>query len=214
MFTGIVQAQCPVVSIEDVDGIRRFSVELGDLANGLEHGASVANNGTCLSATSIDAGTVTFDVISETLSLTNLGDVSVGDTVNIERSMTFGDEVGGHIVSGHVSTAATVTKIEVEDANRTMWFQTTADAMPYLLMKGFVALDGASLTISRVDRATNQFAVSLIPDTLRKTSLGRVQPGDRVNVEFESQTQAIVDTVRQFLTDPELRQQILGSEPA
>lgn len=211
MFTGIVQAQCPVVAIEDLDGIRRFSVELGDLADNLEHGASVANNGTCLSATAIENGTVTFDVISETLELTNLGDVTVGDTVNIERSMTFGDEVGGHIVSGHVSTAATVTKIEANEANRTMWFQTTAEAMPYLLMKGFVALDGASLTISRVDRAANQFAVSLIPDTLRKTSLGKVQPGDRVNVEFESQTQAIVDTVRQFLTDPELRNQILGN---
>lgn len=212
MFTGIVQGLCPVVAIEDVDGIRRFTVELGPLADGVKHGASIANNGTCLSATEMTDGQVTFDVISETLTVTNLGDVSVGDSVNIERSMAFGDEIGGHIVSGHVSTTATVSSIEAEGANRTMWFETNPEAMPYLLMKGFAALDGASLTISRVDRETNRFAVSLIPDTLAKTTLGRIGIGDRVNVEFDSQTQAIVDTVRGMLTDKTLRDQILGTE--
>ncbi len=212
MFTGIVQAQCPVVAIEDDDGIRRFTVDLGQHAENLQHGASVANNGTCLSVTAVDDGRVTFDVISETLSLTNLGDVSVGDLVNIERSLGFGDEVGGHIVSGHVSTTATVDNIEADGANRTVWFQISTDAMRYLLMKGWVAVDGASLTISRVDRENSRFAVSLIPDTLSKTTLGRVTDGDRVNIEFDSQTQAIVDTVRDVLGDPELRDQILGTE--
>ena len=214
MFTGIVQGLCPVVAIEDVDGIRRFTVELGELADGVKHGASIANNGTCLSATEMGDGRVTFDVISETLTVTNLGDVSVGDSVNIERSMSFGDEIGGHIVSGHVSTTATVSSIEADGANRTMWFETNPEAMPYLLMKGFAALDGASLTISRVDRPTNRFAVSLIPDTLEKTTLGRIGVGDRVNVEFDSQPQAIVDTVRDVLTDETLRDQILGTESA
>jgi len=209
MFTGIVQGLCPVADIEDVDGIRRFTVDLGPLAEGVAHGASIANNGTCLSATAIDGGLVTFDVIAETLTVTNLGDVTVGDAVNIERSMSFGDEIGGHLVSGHVSTTATVVKIEADQANRTTWFQTTAEAMPYLLMKGFVALDGASLTISRVDRPANRFAVSLIPDTLAKTTLGTVAVGDRVNVEFDTQTQAIVDTVRSMLGDPDVRAQIL-----
>lgn len=213
MFTGIVQGLCPVVAIEDHDGIRRFTVDLGPLADGVQHGASIANNGTCLSATEMGDGLVTFDVISETLTVTNLGDVSVGDSVNIERSMAFGDEIGGHIVSGHVSTTATVSEIETDGANRTMWFTVGADAMPYLLMKGFVALDGASLTISRVDRATNRFGVSLIPDTLAKTTLGRVTVGDRVNVEFDTQTQAIVDTVRAMLTDPAVRSQMLGTDP-
>ncbi|MEM7322946.1 MAG: riboflavin synthase subunit alpha [Actinomycetota bacterium] len=212
MFTGIVQGLCPVVAIEDVDGIRRFTVDLGPLADGVKHGASIANNGTCLSATAMDGGLVTFDVIGETLTVTNLGDVSVGDSVNIERSMAFGDEIGGHIVSGHVSTTATVSEIETDGQNRTVWFTTEAEAMPYLLMKGFTALDGASLTISRVDRPTNRFAVSLIPDTIEKTTLGRVVVGDRVNVEFDSQTQAIVDTVRDVLTDQTLRDQILGTE--
>lgn len=212
MFTGIVQAQCPVVGIEDEDGIRRFTVDLGPHAADLKHGASVANNGTCLSVTAVDDGRVTFDIIAETLSLTNLGDVAVGDLVNIERSLGFGDEVGGHIVSGHVSTTAAVDLIEEDGANRTVWFKTTAEAMRYLLMKGWVAVDGASLTISRVDRDSSRFAVSLIPDTLSKTTLGRVTPGDRVNIEFDSQTQAIVDTVRDMLSDSELRNQILGTE--
>lgn len=212
MFTGIVQGLCPVVAIKDADGIRRFTVDLGDLADGVQHGASIANNGTCLSATDVDGGRVTFDVIAETLTVTNLGDVAVGDSVNIERSMAFGDEIGGHIVSGHVSTTAAVAAIEADGANRTMWFETNPEAMPYLLMKGFAAIDGASLTISRVDRKANRFAVSLIPDTLEKTTLGRIGVGDRVNIEFDSQTQAIVDTVRDVLTDSTLRRQILGDE--
>lgn len=213
MFTGIVQALCPVVDITDADGIRRFTVDLGPHADGLELGASVANNGTCLSATVIDGGSVTFDVIGETVRLTNLADVSVGDMVNIERSMRFGDEVGGHIVSGHVSTTATVVDIEADGANRTVWFQATEDAMPFLLMKGWVALDGVSLTISRVDRAAARFAVSLIPDTLRKTTLGRVSVGGRVNVEFDAQTQAIVETVRNMLRDRDMVAQLLAGDP-
>jgi len=98
MFTGIVQAQCEVTNINDVDGVRQLTVDLGNNADGLQRGASVANNGVCLTATKMDAGSVRFDVIEETLSLTNLGNVQVGDKVNIERSLSFGDEVGGHIV--------------------------------------------------------------------------------------------------------------------
>ncbi len=210
MFTGIVQSLCPVVAVEDTDGIRRLTVDLGSDGVGLERGASVANNGVCLTATDIDRSLVTFDVIGETLAVTNLGRLAVGDLVNIERSMSYGDEIGGHIVSGHVSTVATVDLIEVDGASRTTWFRTTAEAMPFLLLKGFVAVDGASLTISRIDRATHRFAVSLIPETLARTTLGRLVPGAPVNIEFEAQTQAIVTTVRQLFSDPDTRDQILG----
>ena len=210
MFTGIVQGLCPVVGIDDGAGIRRLMTDLGEHSAGLNRGASVAHNGVCLTATDIDGNLVTFDVIAETLALTNLSRVVVGDRVNIERSMSFGDEVGGHIVSGHVSTTAAVHTVEVEGANRTLWFETVGAAMPYLMMKGWVALDGASLTISRIDRESNTFAVSLIPETLERTTLGRVSVGDLVNVEFDAQTQAIVNTVRDVLADPELRDQILG----
>ncbi|MCL4134533.1 UNVERIFIED_CONTAM: hypothetical protein GTU68_009249 [Idotea baltica] len=181
---------------------------MGGLADGLQLGASVANNGTCLTASQIDGPLVSFDVIGETLDMTNLGAVNAGDRVNIERSLKFGDELGGHILSGHVSGTVSVAEVEREGNNRTIWFDVDPAHMPFLLWKGFVALDGASLTISRVDRAANRIAVSLIPETLERTTFGRVEVGGLVNLEVDSQTQGIVETVRNVLADPDLRSQI------
>jgi riboflavin synthase len=209
MFTGIVQAQCEVMSVTTDGGVARFVVDLGQLADGLQLGASVANNGTCLTASAIEGTLVSFDVIGETLDMTNLGDVEVGDRINIERSLKFGDELGGHILSGHVSGTVVVSEIVKDGNNRTMWFDVDAEHMPFLLWKGFVALDGASLTISRLDRGSNRLAVSLIPETLERTTFGRLEIGDRVNLELDSQTQSIVETVRNVLADPDLRDQIL-----
>lgn len=211
MFTGIVQDQCEVVSITTNEGVSRFVVDMGDLATGLQLGASVANNGTCLTASEIDGPLVSFDVIGETLDMTNLTDVVVGDQINIERSLKFGDELGGHILSGHVSGTVVVSEIVSDGNNRTIWFDVDPIHMPYLLWKGFVALDGASLTISRLERKANQIAVSLIPETLERTTFGRVEVGDRINLELDSQTQSIVETVRNVLADPEMRGEILNS---
>jgi riboflavin synthase len=211
MFTGIVQDLCEVVGVEAGDGIRRLTVNLGPLAEGLELGASVANNGVCLTASKIDGPLVRFDVIGETLDVTNLSSVEVGDRVDIERSLKFGDELGGHILSGHISGQVTVHEIVTEGDNRTMWFDVPPELMRLLLWKGFVALDGASITISRVDRDANRIAVSLIPETLERTTLGRVAPGDGVNLEIDSQTQAIMHAVREIFSDEELRSQILES---
>lgn len=206
MFTGIVQELCEVVGVEDRDGVRRLVVDLGDHADGLELGASVANNGVCLTASHIDGTTVRFDVISETVQLTNLRDVEVGHRVNIERSLKFGDELGGHILSGHVSGSMTVSRIEADGANRTMWFSVAPDHMPYLMWKGWIAIDGASLTISRVDRDSNEVAVSLIPETLERTTLGAFTVGSVANLEVDAQTQTIVNTVRETLKDPNMRE--------
>lgn len=211
MFTGIVQNHCRVAEIVDSAGIRRLTVDLSETAEGLQLGASVANNGVCLTASAIDGNLVRFDVIAETSELTNLSSLVVGDEVNIERSLHFGDEIGGHIVSGHVSAAVTVHEIEVDGGNRTMWFKVDPSLMAFLFWKGFVALDGASLTISRIDREQHLIAVSLIPETLERTTLGGVTVGARVNMELDSQTQTIVATVRQVLADPELRSQMLDS---
>ncbi len=202
MFTGIVQEWCEVVGVEDRDGVRRLDVALGDHAAGLELGASVANNGVCLTASEVTDGVVRFDVISETVELTNLADVEVGSHVNIERSLRFGDELGGHLVSGHVSGTVTVARIDSDGENRTIWFDVPPAHMAFLMWKGWVALDGASLTISRVDRAENRIAVSLIPETLERTTLGRVDVGSTVNLEIDAQTQTIVQTVRDVLRDP------------
>lgn len=214
MFTGIVKGLCPVVAIEDHDGVRRLRTELGDLAQGLELGASVAHNGVCLTAVAIDGPVADFEVISETLALTNLASIEVGDRVNIERSLTMGDELGGHVLSGHVSATMTVDEIEIDGANRTMWFAVPPAQMPFLLWKGWVAIDGVSLTISRVDRGADRIAVSLIPETLERTRLGSAAVGTVVNLEIDPTTQTIVETVRATLNDPEYRAQLLADEAA
>ena len=208
MFTGIVQRLGEVVGVDDHGGVRRLEVDLGDHADGLEVGASVANNGVCLTASHIDGGRVQFDVISETVELTNLGTVGVGDHVNIERSLRFGDELGGHILSGHVSGTITVSRIETDGDNRTMWFDVHPDHMAYLMWKGWIAIDGASLTISRIDRQTNEVAVSLIPETLERTTIGRFEVGSVANLEVDAQTQTIVNTVREALRDPNMREML------
>lgn len=214
MFTGIVQGMGEVVGIGTTDGICHLTVDLGPHADGLTPGASVANNGTCLTASGIDGSLVRFDVIAETMERTNLGALAVGDRVNIERSLRFGDELGGHVLSGHVSGTATVCEIIADGANRTMWFEVDPSLMRYLMWKGWVALDGASLTISGVDRAVSRIAVSLIPETLERTTLGHVTVGDLVNLEIDAHTQAIVQTVQDLLGDPDFRAQILGSGAA
>lgn len=209
MYTGIVQGQCEVLSVEVVDGVGTLVVDLEALAEGLELGASVSINGVCLTVTGVEGAEVAFNVIGETFASSNLGAVAAGDRVNVERSLKFGDELGGHILSGHIADTVTVAEIEADGANRTMWFDVAPPHMRYLLWKGWVALDGASLTVSRVDRGANRIAVSLIPETLARTTLGRVTVGDRVNLEIDAQTQAIVTTVEDLLSDPEMRSQLL-----
>jgi riboflavin synthase len=208
VFTGIVQALCPVTEIVDRANLRRLSIELGELAEGLVPGASVAVNGVCLTATTVARGTASFDVIEETLRVTNLADLAPGSPVNIERSMRVGDEIGGHQLSGHVVHTASVQRIDAEENKRVLWLGVAERWLPYLIHKGFVALDGASLTISAVDPDRRAFAVSLIPETIGRTTLGRVQAAARVNLELDAQTQVIVDTVMRVLADPAWRKRL------
>lgn len=211
MFTGIVQQLSKVVGITNSGGIRQFAIDLADGVDHLELGASVAINGTCLTAVKVAETVVFFDVIAETLLVTNLGGIEVGDLVNIERSLRYGDEIGGHILSGHVAGTMSVTEIEVEGDNRTMWFDVPAEHMPYLMWKGFVALNGASLTISRLDREKNLLAVSLIPETLSRTTLGQFEVGSVANLELDATTQTIVQTVKATLADNDLLQTLASS---
>lgn len=202
MFTGIVQGLCEVGAVEDEAGLRRLELRLGDdLTEGLETGASVAVNGVCLTVTGVDGGSARFDVIRETLDLTNLGDLSPGQRANVERSFRVGDEVGGHILSGHVSGVAEVVRIEEATNERNLYFRVPPELMKYLSYKGFVSLDGASLTIAHADADACEIGVCLIPETIRRTTLGTVAPGDRVNLEVDPQTQAIVETVERVLAE-------------
>ncbi|EGR9008370.1 riboflavin synthase subunit alpha [Vibrio vulnificus] len=199
MFTGIVQGTAEVVIIEAKESFQTHTIRLcGDMLSGLAIGASVAHNGCCLTVTKIAGDLVSFDLMQATLKLTNLGTLRVGDRVNIERAAKFGDEIGGHSMSGHISTTAKIDQIIDTPNNRTIWFKLPYDdAMKYILAKGYIGVDGCSLTIGEVE--ADRFNVHLIPETLNRTLFGQRNVGESVNIEFDPQTQAIVDTVERVL---------------
>ncbi|MES9965509.1 MAG: riboflavin synthase subunit alpha [Candidatus Sedimenticola sp. 20ELBAFRAG] len=198
MFTGIVQGTAEVVSIVEKTDFRTHTIRMPhDLVNGLEPGASVAHNGCCLTVTGIDDDLVSFDLMKETLRITNLGELKTGSHVNFERAARFGDEIGGHQMSGHIICTAEVTRIIDSENNRQVWFRIPADLMKYVFTKGYIGIDGISLTIG--DVAAGEFCVNLIPETLARTNMSTRQQGERVNIEIDPQTQAIVDTVERVM---------------
>lgn len=212
MFTGIVQDLVTVQSVEDEGDLTRLGLDLGEMTDDLKLGASVAVNGTCLTVTRVAQGTAYFDVIMESLRTTNLHRVRKGDRVNVERSFQIGDEVGGHIVSGHVTATAEVTQRRVAGNDHVIAFSLDEQWMKYVFHKGFIALDGASLTVSSVNRDLNQFEVSLIPETLARTTLGFVAQGQQVNIEVDAQTVTTVETVERLFKDPLWREQMLTQQ--
>lgn len=199
MFTGITRGAFPVVEIRPSTDLMQLTVELPQaLVEGLAIGASVAVDGTCLSVTRIQGDHVSFDIIPETLDKTTLGSLKVGDRVNIERSLRFGDEVGGHLLSGHVIGIATIERI-IDSGNRyVIYFRCPQQWMRYILPKGYVAVHGGSLTVVDTD-PSGLFSVHLIPETRRVNTIGKMKEGDLVNIEVDSHTQAIVDTVERYL---------------
>ncbi|MFW5386920.1 riboflavin synthase subunit alpha [Yersinia sp. 2542 StPb PI] len=203
MFTGIVQGTAPVVAIEEKSNFRTHVVDMpAEMLPELALGASVAHNGCCLTVTAVEGNRVSFDLMKETLRITNLGDIKVGDSVNLERAAKFSDEIGGHLMSGHIICTAEITKIYTSENNRQIWFRMPSfDLMKYVLHKGFIGIDGISLTIGEVER--NRFCVHLIPETLSRTTLGKKRLGHRVNIEIDPQTQAVVDTVERVLAQRE-----------
>jgi riboflavin synthase len=200
MFTGIVQAQVQVKAVTRRHDFVRLTLQADPaLLQQLQRGASIAVNGTCLTATEFDstAGWVSFDVIDETLQKTNLGALQSGDRVNFERSLKFGDEIGGHIVSGHISATAEILKITRTHDNCAMQLSFPAELTAFIQPKGFIAVDGASLTVGAIEGQS--FWLHLIPETLAVTTLGNKQVGDRLNLECDQQTVTIVQTVERYL---------------
>lgn len=212
MFTGIVQGKGRVIAIEDKGDFRTHIIELpNELVGNLETGASVANNGCCLTVTKIEGTKISFDLVKETLRLTNLGELKVGSEVNIERAAKYGDEIGGHVMSGHIVTTAEVAKIITSENNLQIWFRIFDKAlMKYILHKGFIGIDGISLTVG--DVVNNRFCVHLIPETRDRTTLGRKRLGDKVNIELDPQTQAIVDTVERVMAQQAQQQTLLAAQ--
>lgn len=196
MFTGIVQGLGRVVALDRDDAVWTFRIQLPNV-EGLNIGASVAINGTCLTATAIKGDEVAFDVISETLERTNLGALKEGHEVNVERSLRMGDELGGHLLSGHIMGVAEIIERRDVGEGVDMKLNLQADVMKYIHEKGYIGLNGASLTIGEVDGTS--FFIHLIPETLRMTTFGSLQVGQSINVEIDGMTQTIVATVERMM---------------
>ena len=195
MFTGIVQGTGSVHSIEG-DSTLTFAIQIPS-TDGLEVGGSVSIDGVCLTATSIGQQ-VTFDVIPETIHRTTLGSLKPGDSVNVERALKFGAELGGHLLSGHIMGTAHISKVRDQDYT----ICCPPEMADYIQEKGYIAVDGISLTIGETD-GNGGFDVHIIPETLRLTTLGKKSEGDRVNIEIDAMTQAVVETTKRMMEQRE-----------
>ncbi len=203
MYTGITRGTFPVVQTDRKPDLLTYQVELPEeLLEGLECGASVSIDGVCQTVVAIENRRVRFDAISETLELTTLGDLQEGQPVAVERSSRVGDEVGGHDVAGHVRGTGTIISRKVEGNVWDLQIAVPEGWMRYITTKGFIAIDGSSLTVGE-RHLEGSFWIHLIPETVRLTNLGEKKEGDRVNIELDARTVAIVDTVERVLAERE-----------
>lgn len=202
MFTGIVRGLGDVISRRERDRLITFEIDAHNFAGGFfsrpKIGTSISVSGVCLSVAKRKGTVLTFDVMEESLVKTTLDSLRPGDKVNIEPSFKAGDDVGGHILSGHVMGKAEIKDIETRGDATVMTFKHSPDWTPYIFEKGFVALDGCSLTIVDADEKEATFKVHLIPETMHRTTFGLKQKGDFVNLEIDSRIQAIVETARRM----------------
>ncbi len=196
MFTGIVQGTGKVESVQSGE-IMTVSIELPSV-DGLEIGGSVSIDGVCLTATNV-GNSVTFDIIPETLQRTTLGDLAPGSNVNVERALKFGDELGGHLLSGHIMDTAEIIEVQNQDYK----IQCPTEMSEFIQEKGYIAVDGISLTVGETD-GDGIFDVHIIPETLRLTTLGSKGVGDRVNIEIDAMTQAVVETTKRMMANREV----------
>ena len=195
VFTGIVEGTGLVTKVDSSKNLIKIAIQMPvDFSNGIKIGASVCVDGVCLTVSSINDNELSFDVIIETLNVTTFNEIKVND----ERSMKLGDEIGGHILSGHVSTTASISEIDNPENNHILSFSTDSETIRYIFPKGYIALNGVSLTVGEVDKSNKRFNVYLIPETLRLTNLGSKTVGDKINLEIETQTRNTVDTVSEI----------------
>jgi riboflavin synthase len=182
MFTGIVGELGQVETIDEGEEGARLRVQ-AKISSELAPGDSVAVNGACLTATATEDGSFEADVMRQTLSLTTLGELEPESAVNLELPLRPTDRLGGHVVQGHVDGTGTIASIEDEGFAKRLRVELPAQLLAYAVERGSIAIEGVSLTIAALD--DDALEVSLIPETLERTTLGRAQPGDRVNVECD-----------------------------
>ena len=179
MFTGIVRE---LGAVDSFDG-SRLVVAAPETAAGAEVGDSVSVAGVCLTVVEQNGGTLAFDVVPETLSRSALGRLERGGFVNVEPSLRVGDQLGGHVVQGHVDAVGRVRSVTTDEDGRRVWID-SPETVRYCVEKGSVAVDGVSLTVAALDH--DGFEVALIPHTLEVTTLGRLEPRDEVNLEADA----------------------------
>ncbi len=206
MFTGIVQGVAQVHAITDRPGLRSFVLQLpSGFSTGLVVGASVAVDGVCLTVTQPPQNDLaSFDVMQQSLALTTLGGLQLGSAINVERAAKDGAEIGGHPLSGHIDVQAQLVQVRKPENNCVLRLQLPAPWMRYVFAKGYIAVNGASLTVAEAQRhpdGSGWFEVWLIPETLRATTFGQKLEGSWLNVEIERSTQVFVDTVRDAIDE-------------
>ncbi|MBM5570679.1 MULTISPECIES: riboflavin synthase subunit alpha [Deefgea] len=203
MFTGIVQGVARIKSVLDREGIRTFEIAFPEgFCADIQIGASVAIDGVCLTVTQIEPDNrLFFDVMLQSLKITTLAQYAVEDCVNAERAAKDGAEIGGHPLSGHVDFTASVMQVRQDANNYCMRIAVPKEALRYVFAKGYIAVNGASLTVSEVNKSEGWFEVWLIPETRRMTVFEYKTVGDQLNIEIERATQVVVDTVRECLED-------------
>ena len=183
MFTGLVETMGHVHTLDLRTAGVRLVIDAPAIAEDIQIGDSIANNGCCLTVVQLDETLLGFDAGPETLARTNLGQKQIGDTINLERSVCLGDRLGGHLVTGHIDGLGELVKREDEQDWSTFWFKTSANLTRQMASKGSITVDGISLTLVNV--TDGQFSVALIPHTLEVTTLGKLQVGDQVNLETD-----------------------------
>ena len=179
MFTGIIEEVGRVTSVQS----GRLTIAAGDILRGLELGGSMAVNGVCLTIASLDTKAFSVDIMQETIGRTNLGLLAVRDEVDLERPLTLGKPLGGHLVQGHVDNTGRVAAVLRNGEEMIIKFEAPSDVMRYIVRKGFIAIDGISLTVVELD--TSSFQVSVVDYTRKHTTLGSRRVGDRVNLEAD-----------------------------
>lgn len=193
MFTGIIEKVCTVRSVRKTADSMVLNIDLESLAEECRLGDSVAINGVCLTVTGLEGSVASFDLSAESLSKSSLGKLQSSSEVNVERAMKAADRFGGHFVQGHIDGTATVKAISKHGDFTDITFLVDAELLDSMVVKGSVAVDGVSLTVSKLDE--NSFSVALIPQTLKSTTLGRVKNGDCINIEND----IIIKTVKKHL---------------
>jgi len=183
MFTGIIEEMGSVKGLRREAGAARLAVSASLVLEGTEIGDSICVNGVCLTVVEMDGAAFSADVANETLKVTNLGDLRVGQKVNLERALRLSARIGGHLVTGHVDAVGRIREKKQEGNSWRIFIETPESALPYIIKKGSVAVDGISLTVADVEKTG--FSIAMIPHTAKLTTLGSKSTGDSVNLETD-----------------------------